>query len=423
MAIATQVIEKRPNTVEFAFGRAWYAVDQTVYFSQLMEHGTIDALNRCYSQNDPTSGELSDPLATDGGFIVIDDAAEIQKLKKFRNGVLVFDKKGVWYIAGSSDTGFSATSYVLMKLDDVECASPESVVSAEGSVFFWGMDAIYAIGVNESGQIVVQDISSSTIHTEYIGIDGEIKRRSFGVYNEARKEIEWLYGESANQNISGAFTRALVYSLKTGGFFKHKYEGATKMPTGAYNYAVVGAVKTLKTDEVGATTYLVVEDLTPSNQTAHAIRLTHKDSQSFDDFGTTYEAYIETAPETLGKPSNKKRSPYIVAHFKKTETGFSSNGGALDLDNKSSCLMTAKWDWNTTASGGRWSPQQELYRFSGSYIPTGAGDTFDTGESIITTKTKIIGRGRSMKMRLESPAGKDAQILGWTIQWAMKGRL
>ena len=56
------------------------------------------------------------------------------------------------------------------------------------------------------------------------------------------------------------------------------------------------------------------------------------------------------------------------------------------------------------------------------FVPTGAG-VFDSGESVITTKNKMLGRGNALSIRFEQEAGKDMQLLGYTVQFSVKGRM
>ena len=157
---------------------------------------------------------------------------------------------------------------------------------------------------------------------------------------------------------------------------------------------------------------------------SYGITFGNKISTSFQDFATVYPtAYAETGHETLGKPSNKKVAPYITTHFRKTEENWIADGsGGFELDLQSGCQMRAKWDWNESSANGRFSPPQQAYRFRRIYLPTTA-EPFDSGETVITTKNKILGRGQAVSIRFEQESGKDMQLLGYTAQWSIKGRM
>jgi hypothetical protein len=55
-------------------------------------------------------------------------------------------------------------------------------------------------------------------------------------------------------------------------------------------------------------------------------------------------------------------------------------------------------------------------------MPSGAG-SFNSGEQVITTKNKMLGRGNALSVRFEQEAGKDMQLLGYTTVYSVKGRM
>jgi hypothetical protein len=64
-------------------------------------------------------------------------------------------------------------------------------------------------------------------------------------------------------------------------------------------------------------------------------------------------------------------------------------------------------------ASGKWGTQFEAYRLRRNYIPSGVGDGFDYGYSVVTTKTKIRGSGVAVSFKFETTAAKDCQIIGW----------
>lgn len=106
-----------------------------------------------------------------------------------------------------------------------------------------------------------------------------------------------------------------------------------------------------------------------------------------------------------------------------TEQNWVDDGaGGLTLDNPSSCTMRSKWDWNNSSANGRWSPEQQAYRFRRINIPDAAG-AFDSGEQVITTRNKILGRGNALQLRFEQSSQKDMKILGYTTTYSVKGKM
>lgn len=84
----------------------------------------------------------------------------------------------------------------------------------------------------------------------------------------------------------------------------------------------------------------------------------------------------------------------------------------LDFLTKHSCLLSYSWDWKEPKSEGK-----ELHRLVRLYVPDGETDPYSYGQSVITTKDRIRGRGRSLSMKLTSPEGKFAKIHGIALMY------
>ncbi len=110
-----------------------------------------------------------------------------------------------------------------------------------------------------------------------------------------------------------------------------------------------------------------------------------------------------------------KQIPYIFFYFNRTEDGFTDIGSSLAIDNPSSCLVQAQWNWADSVNSGKWGNQFQAYRLLRNYIPSGSGDPFDYGDSVIVTKNKLRGSGKTISLKIQSEAGKDMQILGWGV--------
>ena len=132
------------------------------------------------------------------------------------------------------------------------------------------------------------------------------------------------------------------------------------------------------------------------------------------DWGSAdYSSYAETGYDFMGSATLKKNTPYITTYFKRTEQNFVAVGGGYEADYPSGCLMTTKWDLSSDSS--RWSNPSEVYRMVN--YPTVDPDdlTFTYPYDTIVARTKIRGKGRVMRMRFESQAGKDFYLIGWEI--------
>ncbi|MGL1886315.1 MAG: hypothetical protein OCD76_07350 [Reichenbachiella sp.] len=418
-----ETIDERPTCCEYAAGRMFYGAKNNVYYSQVMEGESIDKLSRCYQQNDPTSQRLSDLLETDGGTIQIDNATDIIQIKKFRNGVMLYSANGVWYLSGP-EKGFNATNFSLDQVSNAGCISPQSVVQVEDSHYYWSSEGIYVIATNQFGEAETTSIIEGSMQSFYNDIAIISKKKVTGVYNKIKKQVEWHYGSDTQTGATEykcATDKSFLLDLREGGIWPQEYEATLTEALGQF---IAGGVNTTQGTEDYDTVKLVITLGSPSSTQNYSIDFGVKNDTDFQDFSVNIPtAYMETGYESLDKPSNKKTVPYISTHFLQTEENWVSDGaGGFKLDLQSGCQMRAKWDWNNSTDNGRWSPAQQAYRFRRTYIPTGLG-TFDSGEKVITTKNKMLGRGQALSIRFEQEANKDMQLLGYTSQFSIKGKM
>lgn len=131
--------------------------------------------------------------------------------------------------------------------------------------------------------------------------------------------------------------------------------------------------------------------------------------------GLNYSSYLVTGYDIFGEILRKKQVPYILFYFDRTEDGFTEVGGTLQIDNPSSCLVQAQWNWTNSANSGKWGTPFQAYRLLRNYIPSGPSDTFDYGDRVIVTKNKLRGSGRALSLKIYSEAGKDMKLLGWAM--------
>jgi hypothetical protein len=107
-------------------------------------------------------------------------------------------------------------------------------------------------------------------------------------------------------------------------------------------------------------------------------------------------------------------------YLRPTETGYSgTDETGYTPVRESSLLVSSYWDFRTNTSS---SPQQ-AYRLK--YTPVvNESDlgTWDYPEKVVTTRLKMRGHGRSMRLRFESEQGKDFVLLGFGILNAVNQR-
>lgn len=418
-----ETLDDRPSCCEYAAGRVFYGFRNNIYYSQVMEGESIDKLSRCYQANDPTAEQLSDVLATDGGTIQINNASSINQIKNFRNGVLIYAQNGVWYLSGP-ETGFKATNFSLDQVSSSGCLSPESVVVVEDTQYYWSSEGIFQVAINQFGKAEATNIVQPTVQSYYSAIGAVERSKSYGVYNRIKKQVEWHYPslpQTGTTDYREAKDKSLLLDLRTGGIWPQTYNGTLTESVGQF---IACPVNTTLANEKSDSVMVVIDLGALTTTQDYSVDFGTKTNVDFKDLGSDYTtAYIETGYETLDKPSNKKVAPYITTHFKQTEENWADDGlGGLKLDLQSGCQMRAKWDWNNSAANGRWSPAQQAYKFRRVNVPDVAGP-FDSGESVITTKSKMLGRGNALSIRFEQEPNKDMKLLGYTVQYNVKGRM
>lgn len=428
--MATQSISpapQKPSVVESGFGRFFYAANSVIYFSPLVR--SIADIGRCYQVNDPTSDQISDVLATDGGELNIDEAGGIVKLLKFRYGILIFAENGVWYLSGP-DGIFSATSFSLSKVSSMGCLYPDSVVLAESAVFYFSEEGIIRLSENEFNVITDEDITLTTIRSHYIeffnGVD------VVGNFKPTTKEVWWwqkqLQSDQPPMRVGGTSTpRGLVLDLKVGGFYPQQVDSFKKI-----SKAVTKNSEYYHVDWSTSQTDVSEVTITPN--------LRDNTDPSFSD-GTNppYIAYLETGPETLGKYANGKSVMEASFFFNRTETqitDYNWDTGVYTYDKPSGCFLQLRWDFDDSNSGNRWVGSTPLWPIGPSFrelqiynpnvrgfIPDTIPSDFSDGYSTVSQRQRLRGSGRAVKFRFESEDSKDMQMLGYAVAYSVKGRM
>lgn len=438
-------------------GRAFYAgfdgeitdgssnspvLNSYVLFSQLSS-GTDD-LVKCYQRGDPTSREVADLVDTDGGVIRISGARQIVGMFPISESLFVVAENGVWRIKGGSDYGFSATNYEVSKLSNYGCNCPNSLVLVGDKAFFWSDIGIFAIQRNEFGDWVVSNISEGTIQSLYDEIPSDHKEACHGVYDAFDKKVRWMYNRSSDPNsteqvqellldlVLGSFHKVRIYNLSTnspkiiGYLPSTSFEisdneeivvaGADTVVVGADNVIVMNAFRDAG---VQAVKYITVHGVNGSNHTLFSFsqykNSSFADWESVDNVGVDAFAFLETGDSPMGDSAVFKQAPYIVMHFRKTESGVVLEEGQLVPNNRSSCLIQTQWDWSNSANSFKWSDYLQVYRYRKPLFITGPLDPYDNGFEVITSKNKIRGRGRALGLRITTEPRRDCRILGWNL--------
>lgn len=446
------------KTVASFAGRVWYAGAQTniedgdlrspnlggyVFFSQVIEND--QKMGLCHQDGDPTSEDTPDPLDSDGGAIKIPEASNIQRIIPLANSIVVFASNGVWEISGGENP-FSAVNFQVNKVTASGAISPDSVVAIDSNLIYWSKGGIYVLTVNEAtGLLSPQNLSETTIQSFYNDISSSAKKFSKGIYDISARKVRWLYTDDTTFNgtaFTSKYNRELIFDTVLNAFYTATIqELATDSPfiAGSYlspeeNTVNVNDTVLAGTDEVlaGTETVIIIDEVAGNGQ-SRTKYLTFKpaadygftfsfqrdedflDWKSDDTVGKDANALLLTGYEILKDTQRQKQAVYLTTHFRRTEETFVEVDGDLVPGQQSSCKIQAQWDFADSAASGKFGTEFQAYRLRRNFIPTGVGDPFDYGQTVITTKNKIRGRGKSLSLLFKTEPGKDLHIYGWGI--------
>lgn len=386
--IATEV-RPYPKTLAVAFGRVFYGAQGRVYFSQII-FDDFESVGRCYQKNDPISDVASDVLDTDGGEIYIQDAGNILWLEPFRSGILVFCDNGIWFVAGSSDTGFSATSYTVTKIAPYTLYAKRSVIPARDVILFAGKEACYIVQEQTAGLVTIDPITEKTIDSFWKGF---ITDKTSATYDEINKQVHFV-----NEGSAG---RVLIFDVKLSAWFPWK------LTAGSYN--LIGSMW----NDIDRKVVYGLKDGTEARFCVQGSNLY--------DFSPTgvYNSYVVTQPDTVSSYTRDKGVPLIEVFFRRTEsqiTGYTA--GAYVFDKPSSCSMSIRFDWDSTKET---SPRSIYKALPSRFIAPTVPYVLSLGNEMVTFQDKIRGKGRAVQVKLSSVGNNRLDLYGYAIQYSIKG--
>ena len=445
--LTPEVEQSRFTTVANFAGRAFYAGlnsaknTDLVLFSQLIDD--FNQIGECLQQNDPTSEGFSDLLDTDGGTIRIAGAVGIKVLYVIDASLYVFADNGVWRIEGI-DGVFSPGAFAVKKVTDVGIVSQGSFVVADGSPIWWSKNGIHTMQFDSSsGRPVENNLTVGTIQTYWDAIPNNSKLNLVSVFDPVNKRAYWGWPDD-NETVASKLNNILVLDAPLQAFYPWRIEdqtGDTDCVIGLEFYSGFGAglstldvVTTAGDDVVISTGDDVISQQTTNFATGSpAIILLIRDGatnkmtmgsftgDSFLDWDTVnYSSYAEAGYDFLGDLLLKKNAYYLTTYMRLTETSWEGNEETgYEPNNPSSLLVKSFWDFKTTSS----STAQQAYRFKSMPVVNSSNLlAFDYPESVITTRLKVRGHGRSMRLRFESEQGKDFILLGYSVLGGVNSR-
>lgn len=400
----------------------------------------------CYSINDPTARDFNVPLDTDGGYLDVSFIGRPISLVPLKSRLVIFASKGVFEVLARQDV-VRPQDLSIRKVSDVPVTSTSitlsggagsattsdraaSVVVAGENIYYMSRAGIMRLVLDpNSNQFVSQNLTANKIQTLYNNIPTFNRAVSQGVYIPSDQTVRWMYRSTAapiSSNYFG-FDKELIYDEVLNAWYTNTLIPANELAMGPPTPMFYVLLDNL---DVAQSDYPVNDNLRyiiqgPKTAQSTSIRFGYYRDTDFVDYaqhdgtGFGYEAVIQTGYINGGDSQRQKQGVYIVPSFIRTETGFVDDGGGnLTPVGESSCKIAAWWDYVEDDTFPKANAEFEAYRLTRVYIPSGPADTFDYGQSVITTKNRITGRGRALSLRFTSEAGKDCRLLGWGMQLA-----
>jgi hypothetical protein len=394
--VSQEIKNKRPISVAFKFGRAWWTDGDLIYFSQIIEQD-VNKAALCYQDADPTSEDISDLIDTDGGTINILEAGFVLKVMAASNSVIVFTENGVWDISGQEGESFKPTAYIPRKISDSELVSIKAVTDIEGVPLWAATDGLYTLTLDQvSRSYSEQSLTDLSIKTYY---DAITNKGTMDIdFDRASKKVYFQHG-----------LNVLVYDLINGSF--HPWTVSTsgsKSIIGTFSTKDRGTI-TEELDIV-ANDQLVESDgeqviisvpVTSDNLTTIKFIILDGSNLTFGSFIDTehydwenveYSTYIETGYLFEEAPVNRKSIPYITFWFREN---------SID----SECLFRHKWDFTNSTESKLWTDAIDIYETRGIY------------RDVTSTTRQLHGSGNFVVLRWEGVPGKSFELYGYYIEW------
>lgn len=405
------VTNVRPKTGTWYQGRVWYAgVDssfppagdqpfstwtETIYFSQIVL--TTSEFAKCYQTNDPTSEDLFALLPTDGGTIVIQGSGSIYKLFALKFGLLVFAANGIWFIGGSSGTGFAANDYTITKISNIQSTSGTSFVNVNGYPMFWNEEGVYYVAPSQQGgsahspdiALDVTNLALGTILSFYADIPLQSKKFARGDYHPLDYIVQWCYRDTNESSVTDRyqFNRILCFNTATKAFYTYTLGQPTS--SGVYvhgiNY-VAGPGGSTSPDPV-------FKYLTSYTGSPYSFSFSEENSTTYTDWpafgvGASFTSFFITGYNLKGKAMTKFQIPYVYM--------FSRNPAFNEY------IIQSIWDYAGTGNSGRWSVRQVIQNNNPNF-------------TTLYKKHRLRGRGLAVQIQITSMPGQPFDLMGWSM--------
>ena len=437
VTVPTDIETSRPACVGFFQQRVFYAgldgkqVSATdtapsmqgfVFYSRIIR--TPQDFGQCHSDADVTS-EIDNSIAEpDGGYINIPDSGKIYKIVPLGDTLYIFAQNGVWGLTGG-DRGFNAVEQQVKKISDFGVLSGTSVVRAEDSILYWSKAGIYYVSSNQ-GEVTSKNISESTIQGLFSSLPKAAKEFATGHYDAINRQVSWLYSSSLTYdgvNYKFNYDTELILDTTLEAFTKNTISALTGTTPYVAGYLttpdLISAADLGSSSTKYLTLYYESGSSIPKVTFSHYRDMDFIDWKSFNGAGQYFNSYLITGYELAGTTLVNKQAPYIIVHCNRTENFVEAvgAGGAVEYDDPSSCILQSRWDFSDSATSGKWGPETQVYRLNRTILLPVAGEPLDYGHSVVTTKSRLTGRGKALSLKFISEDGKNMHILGWAIKY------
>jgi len=428
----------------------------SIYISKVVQD--LSEIGKCYQINDPTSRDFSTPLDTDGLTLELDDIGYPLAMSLGKNGLLVVGTEGVFEVF-SRDGVFRPADLSIRKISDFKplfntwspyVSTRHPVLSDEGNLYYLAREGIIGCIYDPANRNYTPiNLTAPSIDTLYReSISALTGSEALGFYSSTSKTLRFLFKgdqSAVTDKVLGVTgDTELVYDLVLKAWTKNVYPTAARYVNNellGYGILDIFEMSQIVSTDLEypyplANTYLInvldyTVGTTPSNPT-RTLYFAHHTPGEFSDINISniqdadidVPAFMQTGYINAGDSQRFKQTNYIVPSFLRTENGFTDDGsGNLTPTNESSCMISAWWDYADDESSAKVNAPFEAYRYNRLYIPSGPADTFDYGQSVITTKNRLTGRGRALSLRFESSPGKDCQLLGWGMDLGVQTKV
>jgi hypothetical protein len=422
------LVQKGFKAIAFHAGRVWYAgladgqYADHVFFSRICEKPK--AYGACHQLQDPTDEHFNQLTPADGGVLIVPGMNGIVDAMTVGNSLVLVGTEGAWEVAGIRGGVFNATQFGVRQLTNANFNSPTGTMTVDDSGIAVGPSGIYQFAPNEfTRQLEAKNIIKDTIQTKWNGFTTSEQKHCQVQYDDAKNRLYFMLGADSTSN---EYDEMLILDTKQSAWFR-------------YTFSIAGSEKLLSmvaiSDADDSSSNQKMKFLYQASTTT--VQIADLEQTNYLDFDGLESPlpYMVSGYEVLGDPQRRGQAPIITVFSKRTETGYTANGGGgWDADNPSSTLMTAFWDWTegtewdvpaaptiqqpwsgTTSNygvSGKIGAKSQVYRHARNFVPLAAGDV--DGYPTVVTRNKVRGRGRVLQLRFDGAAANDSHIIGWT---------